>query len=95
MSNTGFRFKQFQVNHDRCAMKVGTDGILLGAWADVAQAKQILDLGSGSGLIALMLAQRSCAESRICAVEIDHVAAQQACENVLISPWKNKIQVYR
>ena len=46
MSNTGFRFKQFQVNHDRCAMKVGTDGILLGAWADVAQAKQILDLGS-------------------------------------------------
>ena len=94
MSNTGFRFKQFQVNHDRCAMKVGTDGILLGAWADVAQAKQILDLGSGSGLIALMLAQRSCAESRICAVEIDHVAAQQACENVLISPWKNKIQVY-
>lgn len=95
MSNTGFRFKQFQVNHDRCAMKVGTDGILLGSWADVTQAKQILDLGSGSGLIALMLAQRSCAESRICAVEIDHVAAQQACENVLISPWKNKIQVYQ
>jgi ribosomal protein L11 methyltransferase (prmA) len=95
MSNMGFRFKQFQVNHDRCAMKVGTDGILLGAWADVAQAKQILDLGSGSGLIALMLAQRSCAESLICAVEIDHVAAQQARENVLISPWKNKIQVYQ
>ena len=52
-------------------MKVGTDGILLGAWADVTQANQILDLGSGSGLIALMLAQRSCVESRICAVEID------------------------
>lgn len=95
MSNTGFRFKQFQVNHDRCAMKVGTDGILLGAWADVTQAKQILDLGSGSGLIALMLAQRSSAESRIFAVEIDPAAAQQACENVLISPWKNKIQMYQ
>ena len=95
MSNTGFRFKQFQVNHDRCAMKVGTDGILLGAWADVAQAKQILDLGSGSGLIALMLAQRSSAESRICAVEIDPAAAQQARENALASPWKEKIQVYQ
>ena len=95
MSNTGFRFKQFQVNHDRCAMKVGTDGILLGAWADVTQAKQILDLGCGSGLIALMLAQRSSAESKICAVEIDPAAAQQARENTLASPWKDKIQVYR
>ena len=95
MSQTGFRFKQFQVNHDRCAMKVGTDGILLGAWADVAQAKRILDLGSGSGLIALMLAQRSCAESRICAVEIDPAAAQQARENALASPWREKIQVYQ
>ena len=95
MSNTGFRFKQFQVNHDRCAMKVGTDGILLGAWADVTQAKQILDLGSGSGLIALMLAQHSSAESRICAVEIDPAAAQQARENALASPWKEKIQVYQ
>lgn len=95
MSNTGFRFKQFQVNHDRCAMKVGTDGILLGAWADVTQAKQILDLGSGSGLIALMLAQRSSTESRICAVEIDPAAAQQARENTLASPWREKIQVYQ
>ena len=86
MSKTGFRFKQFQVNHDRCAMKVGTDGILLGAWADVAQAKQILDLGSGSGLIALMLAQRSSAESRICAVEIDPAAAQQAREKRVSFP---------
>lgn len=95
MSKTGFRFKQFQVNHDRCAMKVGTDGILLGAWADVAQAKRLLDLGCGSGLIALMLTQRSAPESRICAVEIDPDAVQQAAENVSASPWKNKIQVYQ
>ncbi|ACX81598.2 tRNA (adenine-N6)-methyltransferase [Aggregatibacter actinomycetemcomitans D11S-1] len=95
MNNMGFQFKQFRVNHDRCAMKVGTDGILLGAWANVTQAKQILDLGCGSGLIALMLAQRSSAESRICAVEIDPAAAQQAQENVSASPWKDKIQVYQ
>ena len=92
MSKTGFRFKQFQVNHDRCAMKVGTDGILLGAWANVTQAKQILDLGSGSGLIALMLAQRSSTESRICAVEIDPAAAQQARENALASPGGRKLR---
>ena len=52
MRSAGFRFKQFHVNHDRCAMKVGTDGVLLGAWADVNSAQQILDLGTGSGLIA-------------------------------------------
>lgn len=68
--NNGFTFKQFHVKHDRCAMKVGTDGILLGAWADIAQADSILDLGTGTGLIALMLAQRTRAEVQISAVEL-------------------------
>ena len=61
MSSAGFDFKQFRVAHDRCAMKVGTDGVLLGAWADVAGARRVLDIGCGSGLIALMVAQRTAA----------------------------------
>ena len=56
-SGTHFHFKQFSVRHDRCSMKVGTDGVLLGAWADVTGAKNILDIGTGSGVIAIMLAQ--------------------------------------
>ena len=59
-----FQFKQFTIHHDRCAMKVGTDGVLLGAWADVNNRQQILDVGTGTGLIALMLAQRSKAQDR-------------------------------
>lgn len=92
---SGFRFKQFYVQHDRCAMKVGTDGILLGAAADIQKAKRILDLGTGSGLIALMLAQRSAPDCRICAVELDSQAAQQAAENVANSIWADKIQIYQ
>lgn len=68
-------------------MKVGTDGILLGAWAPVTNARRVLDIGSGSGLIALMLAQRSPADSRIDAVELDSNAARQARENAAASPW--------
>ncbi|PVX41358.1 tRNA1Val (adenine37-N6)-methyltransferase [Pasteurella langaaensis DSM 22999] len=88
----GFSFKQFHINHDRCAMKVGTDGILLGAWADVSQASSCLDLGTGSGLIALMLAQRTL-NTQIVGVEIDPDAAQQACENVKNSPWAERVQI--
>ncbi|MCB0193081.1 MAG: methyltransferase [Anaerolineae bacterium] len=73
-------------------MKVGTDGVLLGAWVDVAGAERILDVGTGTGLIALMLAQRGSA--RIDAVEIDGAAAQQAQENIEQSPWADRVQVY-
>ncbi len=91
--NSGFTFKQFHVAHDRCAMKVGTDGILLGAWAPVTNARRILDIGSGSGLIALMLAQRSPADCRIDAVELDSNAARQARENAAASPWHERVTV--
>lgn len=92
MSNPYFQFKQFSVWHDRCAMKVGTDGCLLGAWVDVSGADRILDVGTGTGLIALMLAQRSAAVS-VVAVEVDAAAAEQAVENVQRSPWPDRIEV--
>lgn len=59
MGNSFFQFKQFRVYQDRCAMKVGTDGVLLGAWCNVSSARRVLDVGTGTGLIALMVAQRS------------------------------------
>ncbi|KHN50003.1 tRNA(1)(Val) (adenine(37)-N(6))-methyltransferase TrmN [Pectobacterium fontis] len=90
----GFTFKQCFVAHDRCAMKVGTDGILLGAWAPVSSATRILDIGSGSGLLALMLAQRSAPHVQIDAVELDSAASQQAQENIAASPWADRITVY-
>ena len=86
-----FKFKQFTIKQERCAMKVGTDGCLLGAWADIAGSKHILDIGCGSGLIAIMAAQRSGA--RITAVEIDKEAAAQARENADASPWKERIEI--
>lgn len=89
----GFTFKQFFVAHDRCAMKVGTDGILLGAWAPVAGVKRILDIGTGSGLQALMLAQRTEEHVTIDAVELDPQAARQASENAADSPWAERIRV--
>ena len=93
MSNPYFRFKQFTVYHDRCAMKVGTDGVLLGAWCRVAGAKRILDVGTGSGLIALMLAQRG--GIQVDGVEIDEAAAAQAAENVKNSPFSGSVSVIR
>ena len=72
MANPYFQFKKFTIRHDKCAMKVGTDAVLLGAWADTASCKNILDIGTGTGIIALMLAQRSCAD--IDAIDIDKEA---------------------
>ena len=85
-----FRFKQFAVRQDRCPMKVGTDGVLLGAWAEVRPGdRRMLDVGTGTGLIALMLAQRSAA--RITAVDIDVECATQAAENFAASPWADRL----
>lgn len=91
MANPYFRFKQFTIRHDKCAMKVGTDAVLLGAWASTEYCKSILDIGTGSGIIALMLAQRSHAE--IDAIDIDADAFTQANENVACSPFANRIKV--
>jgi tRNA1Val (adenine37-N6)-methyltransferase len=92
MSNSFFRFKQFTVHHDLCAMKVGTDGVLLGAWTDCRNTKTILDVGCGSGLIALMLAQRS--EAEIDAVDIDKNACEQSEINFRNSPFSERLNVY-
>jgi tRNA1Val (adenine37-N6)-methyltransferase len=90
-SNSYFQFKQFVVNQEDCAMKVGTDGVLLGAWFDFKENGSVLDIGTGTGLIALMAAQRG-ADS-VVAVEIDEKAARQAAENVASSKWKDIVTV--
>ena len=92
MSHTSFTFKQFTVHHDKCAMKVGTDGVLLGAWAPVDDAVRILDVGTGTGLIALQMAQRN-THAFVTAIEIDSDAAMQAMENTQVSPWAERIGV--
>lgn len=87
-----FRFKQFAVRNHRSAMKVGTDGVLLGAWCDVNGARRVLDVGTGTGLIALMVAQRN-ADAAIDAVEIDAEACTEARENFEASPWSERLRV--
>ena len=91
MANPYFNFKQFTIYHDRCAMKVGIDGVLLGVWTNVENSNQILDIGTGTGLIALILAQRS--EALIDAIDIDPNAVLQALENVEKSPWADRMKV--
>jgi tRNA1Val (adenine37-N6)-methyltransferase len=86
-----FQFKQFSVNQDQTAMKIGTDGVLLGAWTPIENnPKSVLDIGTGTGIIALMLAQRSDAE-QIDALEIDESAYEQAVENFENSPWGDRL----
>lgn len=85
-----FAFKKFVIHQDHCAMKVGTDGVLLGSWAN--GGKRILDIGTGTGLIALMMAQRY-TDATIDAVEIDHDAALQAYENVSNTEFANRIKI--
>lgn len=87
----GFDFKMFSVRHDRCAMKVGTDGVLLGAWA--SGGERLLDIGTGTGIVALMMAQRF-ADAMVDAVEIDADAAAQAADNVARSPFAHRINVF-
>jgi len=91
MANNYFTFKQFTVNQDKSVFKVGTDGVLLGAVTNVDGVKKILEIGTGTGLIALMLAQRSDAE--IVAIEPDFESWCQACENVNRSKWNSRIKV--
>lgn len=91
MGQNYFRFKQFLIRQETAAMKVGTDGVLLGAWADVENAKSVLDIGTGSGVIALMIAQRC--NAQVQAVEIDTSSALQARHNFEKSPWENRLSV--
>lgn len=98
MSNSYFKFKQFVVNQSLSAMKVGTDGVLIGAWCRLeaeAQLQRILDIGTGSGLIALMLAQRTdgfLKQPHIDAIEIDRDSFMQATENFEASPWSGRLR---
>lgn len=89
-----FTFKQFTIQQDRCAMKIGTDGVLLGAWTPIDTAvDSILDIGTGTGILALMAAQRTNAEI-IDALEIDTEAYEQAVENFEASPWGDRLFCY-
>ncbi len=87
-----FSFKEFTIKQERCAMKVGTDGVLLGAWARVdGEERNILDIGSGTGLISIMMAQRSCAN--ITGVEIDTDSYSESLDNVGATAWSDRINI--
>ena len=93
MGKNSFQFKQFTINQDRCAMKVGTDGTLLGAWANApVEPCRILDIGTGTGLVALMMAQRY-PQSQVIGIDIDRDAAIQAQENVDASPFSDRVKI--
>lgn len=93
MSRLPFRFKQFVIEQDQCAMKVGTDGVLLGAWANVEDATSILDVGTGTGLIAIMCAQRN-PVADIVGLELEPAAKRQAENNAQASPWNERITMH-
>lgn len=94
-SSKRFRFQRFAIDDDRCGMKIGTDAVLMGAWANVDHCKRILDIGTGCGIIAMMLAQRiESTTGQIDAIEPDASAAQQATQNVQSSPWPNRITIF-
>lgn len=86
-----FQFKQFKVYHQQSTLKVGTDAILLGAWADINNTEKILEIGSGCGVISLMLAQRT--NAFIDAIDIDKKSCDEAIKNIEISPWHNQIKI--
>lgn len=92
--NKPFKFKRFTIDQDRCAMKIGTDGVLLGAWTSLKNNPfSILDIGAGTGILSLMLAQRSKAP-QIEAIEIDESAFEQCVENFENSPWSDRLFCY-
>ena len=91
MSNNFFRFKQFEIHQDKTAFKVGTDGVLLGACARLTGAKRILDVGTGTGLIAIMAAQRS--DAAIIAIEPEEASFIQAAENIRQCKWSERISL--
>ncbi|WP_242927604.1 tRNA1(Val) (adenine(37)-N6)-methyltransferase [Pontibacter vulgaris] len=92
MANSYFQFKQFRVEQAQCAMKVCTDSCVFGAYVEVKEAKRILDIGTGTGLLSLMVAQRS--DASIDAVEINKEAQQQATENFAASIWAERLQLH-
>ena len=98
MANSYFQFKQFIIHQDRSAMKVTTDSCLFGAWvaeeagSQQSEAGNVLDIGTGTGLLSLMLAQKN--NSLITSVEIDKDAFLQASENITVSPWKDRIKIF-
>ncbi len=91
MSNNYFKFKQFTIYQDKTAMKVGVDSVVLGAWTTTKKVKSVLDIGTGTGLLSLMLIQKT--EVKITAVEIDKSSYNQAIDNVNDSKWKSRIDV--
>ena len=88
-----FEFKQFSINQDQCGMKVCTDGVLLGAWANLDNKLTALDIGTGTGIIAIMLGQRGTELTNITGVEIDEASFYQAKENINLAPWREKLSV--
>lgn len=92
MAETTFHFRQFSIRHDRCAMKVGTDGVLLGAWCSVPAEGSVLDIGTGSGLIALMVAQRA-PRCTVTGIDIDADSLLQAADNAARSPFADRVRM--
>ena len=85
-----FRFKQFEIEDSLSAMKIGTDGVLLGAWADVAEARSILDVGTGTGLVAIMCAQRN-AMAQVHGIDIVEDAVVEARDNMERTAWRERL----
>lgn len=87
-----FQFKQFNIKQEKSAMKIGTDSVLLGSFTEIDNAKYILDIGTGTGILAIMMAQKSSA--KIDAVEIDELAYEEATENAQKTKWANQLKIY-